>query len=218
VSGIALLVGNSICIAAVSDLVTSGKTEILANPFIAYGVNPVTHVITGYIIALRTVPGRTDVCRFAFMGNTRSAHWVSVKYLSEFGGYEVSGSTSTADIIMKANDLSIKIKKRVLGGDCDWILPFTVGPSVTESKEEVSISLSSVITGDWIGVSSVASVRARFHDRPDAASVQRAFLVQGDLIYVYEERPGWYYVKYEGRKKTVVGWIRKSDTVQINFR
>jgi hypothetical protein len=41
---------------AASDLRNAGKNDIIDNPFIAYGVNPVTQVVTGYLAALRTSP------------------------------------------------------------------------------------------------------------------------------------------------------------------
>lgn len=218
VFSLALLLSSSLCAFAASDIRTSGRSEITENPFIAYGVNPITHVITGNVIALRTAPGRTDECRFGFAGNVRDLHHVSVKYLSEFASYEARGSIGTATIINNSKELSLVIKKDLLAGGCEWILPFIVGPRVAESKDKVFIALSGVVAGDWVGVFSIGSVKARFHGRPDKSVVQDAFLVQGDLIYVYEERPDWYYVKYEGRKKTTAGWIRKSDTVQINFK
>ncbi|MCC2971636.1 SH3 domain-containing protein [Massilia sp. IC2-476] len=39
-------------------------------------------------------------------------------------------------------------------------------------------------------------------------------MVRGDVVYVYEERPDWYFVRYDNGKRETMGWIRKSDTVQ----
>jgi len=72
-------------------------------------------------------------------------------------------------------------------------------------------------SGKWISVFAIGSKRAPFYQTTEESSVRKAFLVQGDLVYVYDEKPGWYYVKYEGGNKTTVGWIKKSDTVQIEF-
>lgn len=42
------------------------------NPFVAVGVNPATHVVTGYVAALLTAPGKTEACKFVFReGNGR---------------------------------------------------------------------------------------------------------------------------------------------------
>jgi hypothetical protein len=203
------------CLATAVELATSGKNDILENPTIFYGVNRATHVLTGYLVALRKSPGRTDECRFAFSGNLRSPNKFLVKYLSEIDGYEASGAMSSAVLAGRAGDLFIRIKEEQLGGECEWILPFIGGPRVKESESDVSISFGKILPGDWIGVFAIRSAKARFHGSPDKSSVQNAFLVQGDVIYVYDEKPGWYYVKYQERKKTIIGWVKQSDTVQI---
>lgn len=195
---------------------SSGKTDLWDNPFVAYGVNPLTKAITGYVIALRTSPGRTDDCRFVFAGELRDSNVLVIKYLSEIDGYEKSGWSSPAKIMRGANGLSITVKKDLMGGDCDWIVPFVAGPRIEERDREVSISLHNLSAGDWIGVFAIRSTRAKFHDAPNKESTKDAYLVRGDLIYVYDERPGWYYVKYETRKKKTNGWIKKSDTVQFD--
>lgn len=193
----------------------SGANAISDNPFIVYGINPSTQVVTGYLAALRTSPGRTDECKFAFAGNLKNLNNFSVKYLSEIDGFEYGGTMSSAVISRADANIIIKIRKDQLGGDCEWILPFINEPRVAEDAGQVAISFGSVRPGDWTGVFAIKSVRVPFYRSPDESGINKAYLVQGDLIYVYDERPGWYYVKYAARKKTTVGWIKKSDTVQI---
>lgn len=212
-----ILIFNSFSPVIASDLRTSAKNEIADNPFVAYGVNPVTQSVTGYLVALRTAPGRTDECRFVFAGNLKKSQKILVKYLSEIDGYEKSGPMSPAIVSNVKGDLTIKVKKSQLGGECEWILPFINEPRVRESAGTVSISFGTLSFGNWIGVLAIKSERAPFYRSAEESSVQDAYLVQGDFIYVYAEQPNWYYVKYERRKKTTVGWIRKSDTVQIKM-
>jgi hypothetical protein len=200
---------------AASDLRNSGKNDITDNPFIAYGVNPITQVVTGYLVALRTSPGRTDECKFVFSGNLKDASRFKMKYLSEFDGYGPGGSISQGVVKSAAGNLFMEIKKDRLGGDCEWILPFISEPRVKENADQIAIDFGKLSFGDWTGVFSIRSERARFHRAPDESSVQNVFLVQGDLIYVYQETPDWYFVKYSGRKRDSIGWIKKSDTVQI---
>jgi hypothetical protein len=102
-----------------------------------------------------------------------------------------------------------------LGGGCDWILPFISEPRVKENADRIAIDFGKLSFGDWIGVFAIKSERARFHRAPDESSVQNAFLVQGDLIYVYQETQDWYFIKYSGGKRDTIGWIKKSDTVQM---
>lgn len=198
-----------------SDLSVSGKNAITENPFVAYGVNPVTKIVSGYLLGLRASPERTDACRFAFAGSLKNPSAFTVKYLSEVDGYGKSGSVSSAVVKNVHGDLVINIKKEQMGGDCEWILPFISEPRVMESRGEVTIRFGELSQGDWIGVFAIKSDRARFYKSTDEASVQKSFLIQGDYIYVYDEKPGWYFVRYNGRKRETVGWIRKSDTVQL---
>jgi hypothetical protein len=204
--------------ALASDLTASGKNDMWENPFLAYAVNPDTQVMTGYMAALRVSPGRTDECKLAFVGNVKNTDAFTIQYLSDVDGFEPGGPTSPAAVKRISNGFLLKIKKDQLGGDCEWILPLIGGPRVKESAAEVAISFQSEISGDWTGVFSIKSRRAPFHTSPDASSVQSTYLIQGDVIYVYDEQPGWYYVRFEGRKKTTSGWIRKSDTVQIKLK
>lgn len=53
---------------AASDVRSAKNDYFIDNPFIAIGVNPTTHVLTGYFSVLRTAPGRTDECKFVFRG------------------------------------------------------------------------------------------------------------------------------------------------------
>lgn len=200
-----------------SDLSISGENNLFDNPFVAYGVNPITKLVTGYLVALRTSPGRTDECRFVFAGNLQQPEKFSVKYLSEADGYTGAGSTSLAVVKNKDGDLNMMIKKNQLGGGCEWILPFIGEPRITEKPDEVAISFGGLTRGAWIGVFAIRSERARIHRSADEASDRQAYLIQGDFIHVYAEQQDWYYVKYERRKKTTVGWIKKSDTVQIRL-
>jgi hypothetical protein len=170
------------------------------------------------LVGLRTSPGRTDECRFVFVGSLKNPNAFSVKYLGEIDGYEKGGSMSSAAVKSVDGELLMNVRKDQLGGECDWILPFINEPRIRENIGEVAISFGSLIPGNWIGVFAIKSERAPFYKSADDSSVQDAYLVRGDYIYVYDEQPGWYYVKYERRKKTTVGWIKKSDTVQIALK
>lgn len=53
-----------------TELKQSAKSDMWDNPFLAYGYNPNSKVVTGYLAALRTAPGRTDVCKLVFKINS----------------------------------------------------------------------------------------------------------------------------------------------------
>jgi hypothetical protein len=198
------------------DISTSGRSEIGDNPFVATGFNKQTSVTTGYLSATRTAPGRTDECRFLFTGNLTQSKVVAIRYIFENEEIE-SEPAAISKAVMKGSpeNLTLILMKNSLQADCEWILPFIGEPRIHDRGDELSISLGHRATGDWTGVYLIRALRARFHNFPSDSAKGKPFLVAGDVIYVYDERPGWYYVKYDGKKKKTVGWIKKSDTVQI---
>jgi hypothetical protein len=190
----------------------SARSNISENPFLAYGYNPRSKVITGYLTALRTAPGRTDECKLVFKGRPNR---LSVKYLEHkwvSGGENRDGAS--VFITTEKGTPSLRFSKNFLGGDCDWILPFNIGPRVSESADEVAVTMKAPNVGSWIGVYAISAKRTHFHSQPEDSSMRKAYLVEGDVIFVYEERPEWYFVQYENGKRKTVGWIRKADTVQ----
>jgi hypothetical protein len=212
---IALLIQFSDSVATAAELSYSAKSDIWENPFLAYGYNPKTKLLTGYLAALRTAPGRTDECKLAFSRSIKTPNALSVRYIGEAEAEKQPVRTSSGVLIVQEkNEFYLRLYKPLLGGDCNWILPFVVGARVRETADDIIIPMKYPNVGNWIGVNVVNAKRAKFHSQPDAALVQKAFLVEGDVIYVYEERPDWYFVRFEEGKKKTIGWIKKSDTVQ----
>lgn len=195
------------------ELNYSARYDIWENPFLAYGYNPETKRLTGYFSALRTAPGRTDECKLAFAMEGGGSNFLSVRYMGEVDKKSIR-SNSGISITTEGGEFNLKFLKKLLGGDCDWILPFVVGSAVREVSEEIIVPMKSSNTGSWVGVYVISAAKAKFHAQPDIKSTQKAFVVEGDVIYVYEERPGWYFVKFEEGERKTVGWIKKSDTVQ----
>lgn len=192
------------------ELKYSGKTDRWDNPFIAYGYNPVSKITTGYLAALRTAPGRTDACKLVFKKNANSDDFL-VRYIGEGGASGERGQLRHLVSSTEQGVLNLKFSKNELDGDCDWILPFVVE---SEDRDEVMVAIEIPNIGNWIAVYAINSKKARFYSEPDNSSSQKAFLVKGDIIYVYEERPDWYFVKYNEGKVKTEGWIRKFDTLQ----
>jgi hypothetical protein len=202
--------------AVASGLSYSGKTEIWDNPFVAFGFNPKTNFLSGYVAALRTAPGRTDECKLVFAGNYNKSNILSVKYLNEDNGSDqIRNAKASAAVVQEGREYFLRLRKDSLGGECEWILPFIGEPRVHENANEVAISLGKSDPGKWVGVYAIKSARAKFHKTPIGTSVQKAFLVKGDIIFVFDEQGDWYYVEFERKDRKTVGWIRKSDTVQF---
>lgn len=204
--------GTAVC---AYELKHSAKTDSWDNPFIAFGYNPVTRITTGYLSATRTAPGRTDVCNLVFSNRADKATDFTVGYIARNGHIRKQGHPlHRASLVVEENVPYLKFSKGQLGGDCDWILPFVVETDVAEDSDEVFVGMEAQNSGKWISVYVIGAEKAQFHSRSDGSSAQKAFLVKGDVIYVYREIPGWYYVKYEEGKKKTEGWIKKNDTLQ----
>jgi hypothetical protein len=216
---LALLLATQIAFlpAFAGEIFVSSKNEIFENPFIVIGYNKETDVVTGSISATRTAPGQTDECRVLFSGHSKAPSDLTVRYFEVAANENVERNSviDKAAAIRDGADVKLILNKKGLSGDCEWILPFIGEPRVKENHGKLYFSIPKLETGDWIAVHTVKSVRASFYKVPDAKNAEKAFLVAGDTVYVYEERQDWYYVKYQGRKKQTLGWIKKSDTVQF---
>ena len=66
---------------------------------------------------------------------------------------------------------------------------------------------------DWKAISAVTSKRAYFHSDTQVENRENSFLVAGDPVYIYDEKPEWYFVKFQARKKETTGWIKMADTI-----
>ncbi len=196
------------------DLKVSARTDSSEQPFIAYGYNPVSKIMTGHLIALRTAPGRTDECKLVFAGNAAKPHGMAVEVLPSERPADAPRKTPDASVVIENGDAYLKLSRRSLDGECDWVLPFNVGPRVIETTDSILVAMKAPNEGSWIAVHVIGAKKAQFHDQPSSTSVRKAFLVAGDMVYVYREHLNWYFVEYEGEKKKTVGWIRKSDVVE----
>lgn len=197
------------------ELKRSAKTDSWENPFIAYGYNPKTRITTGYLAALRISPGRTDECKLVFAGDIDKSHNFFVKYTAETG---TNGSQEpprrSVSLFGRQDASEFKFIKKDMGGDCDWVLPFVVESEVPENPDEVIVAMDAKNVGDWVSVYVIRAKKAQFYSQPDSSTAKKAFLVKGDVIYVYEEQPEWYFVKYDNGKRKTEGWIKRSDTLQ----
>jgi hypothetical protein len=203
----AVPVANSIA----HDLNFSGRNEIFDNPFIVTGFNKASGVVTGSISATRTAPGETNECRIVFSGERRSPDVLKVRYF-EVGaedGVENISKSDQATVVQGVSGLKIKFSRKKIVGECDWLLTYVNAPSIEQQGSELTVLIPKLKVGDWIGIYTIKSRRANFHKMAGGADVEKAFLVAGDMIYVYEEQPGWYYVKFQGRKSKRQAGSRK---------
>lgn len=198
--------------------ITSGATDILQNPFVVIGRNEGENSFSGYVVALRVSPQRTDECKFLFRGDMKNNKADNVTVAGATNSYldrEDARPYSRAFIRKSGDAITISINKKDAPDDCDWILSFLGEPNVRESADKYEISFSLAEIGSWLEVTVIRNGRAYFYDHPNAKSRRKAFVVRGDVVYVYVQDKGWLNVKYQHGKQETVGWIKKSDTLQI---
>ena len=71
---------------------------------------------------------------------------------------------------------------------------------------------NSIQKGSSPGTYKVKNTRAYFHTEADAATVRRAYLIEGDAIYVERISNGFGYVTYTNTAGTVTrGWLKMDD-------
>lgn len=195
----------------------SVANALFDNPFVAIGVNPASGVVTGYLSALYTAPGRTEVCKFVFHGHMTPAGTARLAIqdavVDNDNGPPGAGG-EVALLTAAKGKLRIDLPAALAPGECEWIIGMLAGPNVAPVKNAYVVTVDTGPAGDWIAVTMIAAKRAFFHDAPDARSVRKAYLVAGDVAYVLEERPGWYRVRYTHVKRESTGWIRRADTFQ----
>ena len=209
------LMTSSVAIA--NDFYVSGRNEIFENPFIATGFNKFNNLLTGSISVSRIAPGETNECRILFSNDAKNKNILRVRYFVVGADEGVSkfSEIDKASVVQDGENIKIKFDGKKLEGGCEWILSFVGEPSVMLRGNNVFLEVPKRKLGNWISVHTIKSTRAAFYKTPGGSAVERTYLVPGDTIYVYEERPDWFYVKYQGRKKITVGWIKKADTVQF---
>lgn len=196
----------------------SGRNEFADNPFIAVGVNPTTNVVTGYFSSLLTAPGNTHACRFVFRGSLTPDSVVRLAIKDALPGNEggvAQGGKDVALLTARKNAIKVDLPRLLAPGDCDWVLESMGGPYIETTARGYSLSVDTGPDSDWIGVAAIRSKRAYFHSAADAATVRKAFLVAGDVVYVMEEKAGWYRVRFTHALKETAGWIKISDTIQF---
>lgn len=208
----------SIAMTRAGNLEKSSQNEIFDNPFIVTGFDPDTKIITGYVAALRTAPERTDECKFVFSGRNdgKNSLPVLIKNAVRTSDNETIDSTEVTkgQLTYEAKQKKLIVSQAALPGDCDWIVEFVSGEKTIKNGKELSVLIDDGTPGDWLGVYATRSKRTYIHKKPEESSAGKAYLIAGDLVYMYEEKKDWYYIKDKGRKVTS-GWIKKTDTIQF---
>lgn len=189
------------------------------NGVLIVALNKETNILTGYYEANDTTGNGTNECKMYFSGKVNnSSIEVSISDADK-GSFAVGARVFKGYIILKnegGKSFAI-LYPGEKSWSCEWMydgLPSYLPPKNFSLREGLKFGF--VRDDDFIAVGVVKANRANFYSAPDESTIRRAFLVAGDFIYVFAEKPDWYYVKFQGKKKETVGWIKKSDTIQFD--
>lgn len=185
----------------------------------AVGFNPATGIVTGYLSALYSAPGRADACKFVFRGALTASGTARLS-IKDVVPENENGPASTMEgefalLTTAKGKLRIDLPVSLAPGDCDWIIGMMEGPRVSTNGRTFVVTADTGPASDWVAVATIAAKRAFFHDAPDIRSIRKSFLVAGDVTDVTEEKPGWYRVRFTHAEKQTTGWIKISDTFQF---
>lgn len=65
----------------------------------------------------------------------------------------------------------------------------------------------------WIKIGIVQAEKCRLYNGPDTAQMQRAYIVEGDIVKVLEQQGDWCHIEYSApnSSKSLFAWIREED-------
>jgi predicted RNA-binding protein len=188
------------------------------NGVVIIGVNPKSRTLSGYYESSDVTGRVTAECKFFFSGEIKAQNAVNVQIITAHPDFLEEKSKTVSgkvELQSKSDHSTLVIYPEQIPRSCDWLysgLPSYVPPSDFTLENGLHNEIKR--KGDWQAVNIIRSKRAYFYAQPNDRSRGKTYVVIGDLVYIYDENPDWYYVKYLGAKKEITGWIKKIDTLQ----
>lgn len=189
------------------------------NGSLIIGVNSKSKALSGYYESSDITGNIAAECKFYFEGRFESKNIAIVSVATaypEFLKEKIEVIHGRIEFQRNSDKSTVVVFLNQIPQSCDWL--YSGLPSYAPPKDfKLKDGLIHVFerNGNWQTIKVIQTQRAYFHKTPGRSTVGKAFVIAGDLIYVYDENKDWYYVKFQSRKKEIVGWIRKSDTIQF---
>ena len=70
---------------------------------------------------------------------------------------------------------------------------------------------------DWKFIRVVSSERAYFYNSPDERERGKSYIIEGDVLRVFEVEGDWVRGEYYGSQGITTGWIKEADLYEINI-
>jgi hypothetical protein len=134
-------------------------------------------------------------CLFFFVG------WI------ENSKVEIATSDSQGTIELLGND-QVKISLEEEPGGC-W--------NVEPGFDEEGVVFELTEREEWEFIRMVASERAYFYNRPEETERGKSYIIEGDVLRVFEVEGDWVRGEYHGSQGITTGWIKESDLHEINI-
>jgi len=120
---------------------------------------------------------------------------------------EIATSDTKGTIELLGND-QVRISLEEEPGGC-W--------NVEPRFDEEGVVFELTEREEWKFIRIVSSERAYFHDKPDEKARGKSYVIEGDILRVYEVEEGWARGEYRGSQGITTGWIKESDLYEINL-
>ena len=118
---------------------------------------------------------------------------------------EIVTSSTTGTIELLEGD-EIKIGLEEEPGGC-W--------NVEPDFDEEGVTFELTEKREWKFIRIVSSERAYFYNSPDEREQGKSYIIEGDILRVFEVEGDWVKGEYYGSQGITTGWIRESDLYEI---
>jgi hypothetical protein len=133
-------------------------------------------------------------CLFLFVGRIQNS------------GVEIVTSDTKGTIELLGND-KVKISLEEEPGGC-W--------NVEPRFDEEGVVFELAEREEWKFIRMVASERAYFYNRPEETERGKSYIIEGDVLRVFEVEGDWVRGEYRGSQGITTGWIKESDLNEVN--
>ncbi|HEX9510021.1 MAG TPA: hypothetical protein VF939_06030 [Puia sp.] len=141
-------------------------------------------------------PGRVRIsCDLFFTGHHLASDPLNDYSIESRYPDDTTGETSSSGIIrIKKQEVFIQIKE-----------PFSC-QNLIDLRQGWSFNL--VKRTDFIACRTIKAAKAFFYTQPNDSSQQKAYLINGDVVFIRGIKDGWLNVAYINKKGTRNGWMK----------